>query len=170
MYAQPGKKLLFMGGEFAQLEEWHHERELDWDLLAYPMHRGMQRWVRDLNTCYRAEPALHQLDCDPAGFAWIDGADAEQSALAFLRLGRDGARPLAVGCNFTPVPRHGYRIGVPRAGRWRELLNGDAELYGGGNIGNFGEVRTEPVPWHGHPWSLRVTLPPLSMCLFGAEE
>jgi 1,4-alpha-glucan branching enzyme len=168
MYAQPGKKLLFMGGELAQLEEWDHERELDWDLLALPAHQGVQRWVRDLNTCYRGEPALHELDCEPAGFAWIDGSDAEQSALAFLRRDRAG-REIAVACNFTPVPRHGYRIGVPRAGRWRELLNSDSELYGGSNVGNRGGVQAEPVAWHGHAHSIRITLPPLAICFFRAE-
>jgi 1,4-alpha-glucan branching enzyme len=169
MYAQPGKKLLFMGAELAQLDQWCHERELDWDLLAHPAHSGVQRWVRDLNTCYRGEPALHERDCEPEGFEWIDGADAEQSALAFLRRGRAAGGEIAVLCNFTPVVRHGYRVGVPRAGRWRELLNSDAELYGGGNIGNLGEVWSEPVPWHGQPQSIRVTLPPLAVCFFRVE-
>jgi 1,4-alpha-glucan branching enzyme len=169
MYAQPGKKLLFMGAELAQLDQWSHERELDWDLLAHPAHRGVQRWVRDLNTCYRAEPALHERDCEPEGFEWIDGADAEQSALAFLRRGRAAGGEIAVLCNFTPVVRHGYRVGVPRAGRWRELLNSDAELYGGNNIGNLGEVWSEPVAWHGQPQSIQVTLPPLAVCFFRIE-
>jgi 1,4-alpha-glucan branching enzyme len=168
MYALPGKKLLFMGSELAEPVEWSHERELDWELLGLPAHKGVQRWVRDLNTCYRAEPALHELDCDPAGFAWIDGADAEQSALAFLRRDRAG-REIAVVCNFTPVPRHDYRLGVPRVGHWRELLNSDAELYGGSNQGNLGGVRSEPLAWHGQPQSIRATLPPLAICFFRAE-
>jgi 1,4-alpha-glucan branching enzyme len=166
MYAQPGKKLLFMGAELAELEEWSHERELDWDLLARPAHKGVQRWVRDLNTCYRGEPALHQLDCEPEGFAWIDGADSEQSVQTFLRRARTPGREIAVACNFTPVPRSGYRIGVPRPGRWHELLNSDAQIYGGGNLGNLGGVESEPVAWHGQPHSIRVTLPPLAICFF----
>jgi 1,4-alpha-glucan branching enzyme len=166
MYAQPGRKLLFMGAELAVLEEWNHERELDWDLLAQPAHAGVQRWVRDLNTCYRGEPALHQLDCEPDGFAWIDGADSEQSVQTFLRRARTPGREIAVACNFTPLPRHGYRIGVPQAGRWRELLNSDAQIYGGGNLGNLGGVESEAVAWHGQPQSIRVTLPPLAICFF----
>jgi 1,4-alpha-glucan branching enzyme len=169
MYAQPGKKLLFMGGELAQREEWNHDRELDWDLLQLPEHLGVQRWLRDLNEFYRASPALHRLDCDPAGFAWIDGADAEQSALSFLR--RDGrGGEVAVVCNFTPVPRRDYRIGVPRAGHWRERLNSDSAHYGGSNLGNQGGVDTEPLPSHGHPQSLRVILPPLAICFFESGE
>jgi 1,4-alpha-glucan branching enzyme len=169
MYAQPGKKLLFMGAELAQREEWNHDRELDWSLLELPEHRGVQRWLRDLNELYRSSSALHRLDCDPAGFDWIDGADAEQSALSFLRHDGRGAE-IAVVCNFTPVPRLGYRIGVPRAGRWRERLNSDSALYGGSNLGNLGGVDTEPVASHGHAQSLRVTLPPLAICFFESGE
>jgi len=169
MYAQPGKKLLFMGAELGELEGWSHERELDWDLLELPAHRGLQRWVRDLNTAYRGVPALYERDCESEGFEWIDGADAEQSVVSFLRRGREPGRELAVVCNFTPLVRHGYRVGVPRAGHWCERLNSDAELYGGSNVGNLGGVWSEPVAWHGRPQSIRVTLPPLGICFFESE-
>jgi 1,4-alpha-glucan branching enzyme len=169
MFAQPGKKLLFMGAEFGAREEWDHESELDWELLELPAHLGVQRWVRDMNALYRSEPALHRRDCEPEGFEWIDGADAEQSALSFLRRGREHEREIAVVCNFTPVPRHGYRVGVPRSGRWRELANSDSEFYGGGNLGNLGGVWSQPVEWHGRPHSIQVMLPPLAVCFFGFE-
>jgi 1,4-alpha-glucan branching enzyme len=169
MYAQPGKKLLFMGAEVGPWSEWDHERSLDWSLLGQPAHRGLQRWVRDLNTVYRAEPALHELDSDPAGFAWLDCNDSEQSTLAFLRRSRSGEAVVAA-CNFTPVPRHHHRIGVPLAGRWKEILNGDAALYGGSGQGNLGGVRTTPVARHGQPHSIDVTLPPLSIVLFKAAS
>jgi 1,4-alpha-glucan branching enzyme len=161
-YAQPGKKLLFMGGEVAQRREWDHEASVDWHLLADPRHAGVQRWVRDLNRLYREEPALHQLDCDPAGFEWIDPDDRESSVLSFLRRSRDG-RLVAVVCNFTPVPREGYRVGVPEGGRWQEVLNSDAHDYGGSGWGNYGGVLADPVPHHGRPYSLRLALPPLGV-------
>jgi 1,4-alpha-glucan branching enzyme len=163
MYTQPGKKLLFMGGEFGQWREWSHETALDWHLLEHAPHRGLQRWVRDLNTLYRGEAALHELDADPAGFQWLDCNDAEQSTLAYLR--RAGSAPdlLLVACNFTPVPRHNHRIGVPRGGTWEEVLNSDAPLYGGSGQGNLGAVPSNPVAWHGHPHSLVLTLPPLTV-------
>ncbi len=166
MYAQPGKKLLFMGGEFGQRWEWNHEASLDWHLLDNPHHQGLQRWVRDLNTSYRGEPAWHELDCDPAGFAWIDCNDAEQSTLTFLRRAPSTPDVLVIGCNFTPVPRHNYRIGVPHGGHWQEILNSDASLYGGSGQGNLGGVRAAPVSWHGHPQSINVTLPPLGIVVF----
>jgi 1,4-alpha-glucan branching enzyme len=166
MYTQPGKKLLFMGGELGQLSEWDHEASLDWQLLDDPAHAGLQRWVRDLNTAYRGEPALHELDCEPGGFSWIDCHDAQHSTLAFLRHARSPGQEVAVVCNFTPVPRHGLRVGVPHAGQWRELLNGDAPLYGGSGQGNLGAVHTQPVAAHGHPQSLALTLPPLAVVLF----
>jgi 1,4-alpha-glucan branching enzyme len=168
MYTMPGKKLLFMGDEFGQWREWSHESSLDWHLLEHEMHRGLQRWVRDLNTCYRGEPALFELDFDPAGFAWVDCNDDEQSTLTFLRRAHSSRDVILVACNFTPVPRHGFRIGVPHEGRWREILNSDAPLYGGSGQGNLGGVDTTPVPWHGHPQSLNVTLPPLGVLLFKA--
>jgi 1,4-alpha-glucan branching enzyme len=166
MWTQPGKKLLFMGGEFGQWAEWNHDTSLSWHLLDDALHRGLQRWVRDLNTIYRGEPALHELDCDPSGFAWIDCSDHEQSTLAYLRHAASSRECVAVACNFTPVPRHDFRIGVPHAGHWREVLNGDAELYGGSGQGNLGGVDADPVAWHGHPQSLVVTLPPLSLVAF----
>jgi len=163
MYAQPGKKLLFMGGEFAQWSEWSHDHSLDWHLLQHPAHLGIQRLVRDLNTLYRGEPGLHQLDCDPAGFEWVDCNDADQSVLTLLRRGRDPDQALLVAMNFTPVPRHNYRVGVPYAGHWDELLNTDAPIYGGSGQGNLGGVDTAPVAWHGRPQSLNLVLPPLAM-------
>jgi 1,4-alpha-glucan branching enzyme len=169
MYAQPGKKLLFMGGELGQHSEWNHETSLDWHLLGQPAHAGIQRWVRDLNTCLRGAPALHELDCDPAGFAWIDCHDSQQSTLSWLRRSRDARQEIAVVCNFTPVPRHNFRLGVPRPGRWRELLNSDAPLYGGSGQGNLGGVRTDPVAAHGHFQSVMLTLPPLAILLLERE-
>ncbi len=166
MYTQPGKKLLFMGGEFGQWSEWNHDASLDWHLLAEPAHQMLLRWVRDLNTVYRGEPALHELDADPAGFDWVDCNDAEQSALVYLRRARSRPEVVVVACNFTPVPRRNYRIGVPSAGRWEELLNSDAPLYGGSGQGNLGGVVAAPVPWHGRAQSINVTLPPLAMVVF----
>ncbi len=166
MYACPGKKLLFMGGEFGQWREWDHETSLDWHLLEHAPHRGLLRWVRDLNTTYRGEPALHELDCDPAGFAWIDASDSEQSTLSFLRRARDDREAIAVVCNFTPEPRRSFRIGVPWAGEWREILNGDAPLYGGSGVGNLGAAHTAAIASHGHAQSLEITLPPLAVVMF----
>jgi 1,4-alpha-glucan branching enzyme len=161
MYAQPGKKLLFMGGEFGQWREWNHEDSLDWHLLDLESHRQIQLWVSDLNRAYRSERALHELDCEPGGFEWIDGSDSEQSVLTFLRRSAEGGDFVLVACNFTPVPRYGYRVGVPRAGVWREILNSDARLYGGADLGNLGETVSEPIPMHGRPNSLNLTVPPL---------
>ncbi len=165
MYAHPGKKLLFMGCEFAQDREWNHDRSLDWHLLDDPMHRGVQSLVRDLNRVYRDAPALHQRDTRPDGFEWIDHSDSGQSVIAFLRRGEGEGWVMAV-CNFTPVPRHGYRLGVPRAGRWREILNTDSAYYGGSNVGNpHGATFTEPVGAHQRDQSLVLTLPPLATLL-----
>jgi 1,4-alpha-glucan branching enzyme len=169
MWAQPGKKLLFMGGELAQGSEWNHDGALEWQLLRQAPHQGVQRFVRDLNTTYRAEPALHELDCDAAGFAWIDCNDNEQSTLSWLRRASSGTGTIAVACNFTPVPRHGFRLGVPAPGRWREILNSDATLYGGGGLGNLGGADAARVPWHGQPSSLSITLPPLAVVWFRHE-
>jgi len=166
MYTQPGKKLLFMGGEFGQWSEWNHEASLDWHLLEEPAHQMLLRWVRDLNTAYRGEPALHELDATPAGFEWIDCNDAEQSVLVYLRRARSRPEVVVVACNFTPVLRRNYRIGVPAPGRWEEILNGDAPLYGGSGQGNLGGVVAAPVPWHGRPQSINVVLPPLAMVAF----
>jgi 1,4-alpha-glucan branching enzyme len=162
-YAQPGKKLLFMGGEVGQWQEWNPNGSLDWHLLDWPLHRGLQRWVRDLNTFYRGEPAFHQLDCDPAGFEWVDCNDSEQSVLSLLRKGKSPDDQLLLVCNFTPVPRYNYRVGVPQGGRWEEVLNSDAPLYGGSGQGNMGGVRAAPVPWHGRSYLLNLTLPPLGV-------
>jgi 1,4-alpha-glucan branching enzyme len=165
LYAQAGKKLLFMGGEFAQGREWSHDRSLDWHLLADSSHTGVQAWVTDLNRLYREEPALHARDCDPAGFEWVDCCDLENSVVTFLR--HDGAgRSVLVALNFTPVPRTGYRVGVPRGGRWTEALNSDAGAYGGQGWGNFGGVDAEAVAAHARPSSLVLTLPPLGALFF----
>ncbi|MEX2207757.1 MAG: 1,4-alpha-glucan branching protein GlgB [Myxococcota bacterium] len=169
MFTQPGKKLLFMGGELGQWSEWNHESSIDWSLLEHDAHRGVQRWVRDLNTLYRGEPALHALDCDPAGFEWVDCNDAEQSTLVFMRHGGEPRRSVLVACNFTPVPRANFRVGVPVGGYWREVLNGDAPLYGGSGQGNLGGVRAAPVSWHGRRHSLSITLPPLAIAIFAPE-
>jgi 1,4-alpha-glucan branching enzyme len=161
MFAQPGKKLLFMGAEFGQRREWDHEDSLDWDLLADPAHVGVSHWVRDLNLLYRAEPALHELDCDPTGFEWIAPDDHEQNVISFLRRSRDRTRSVLVVCNFSPVPRASYRVGVPTGGIWEELLCSDAEGYGGSGWGNLGGVEAEESAFHGRPWSLELALPPL---------
>jgi len=168
-YTQPGKKLLFMGAELAQSREWNHDASLDWHLLQWPLHQGVQHWVRDLNHCHRTEPALHELDFEADGFRWIDCGDADQSVLLMLRTGRRGA-PLAVACNFTPVPRHGYRIGVPAAGTWTEVLNSDAPAYGGSGQGNLGQLSTSAVAEHGYPQSLVATLPPLAMVVLRGPD
>jgi 1,4-alpha-glucan branching enzyme len=161
MYAHPGKKLLFMGGELGEWREWSHDDSLDWDLLQYPLHSGLQRFVRDLNALYVTDPALHEVDFEPAGFEWIDCNDHESSVIAFIRRARDPRRFVVVVLNFTPVARSGYRIGVPEAGYYHERLNSDAVWYGGGNVGNAGGLHAEPVPAHGHAQSLPLTIPPL---------
>jgi 1,4-alpha-glucan branching enzyme len=162
MWTHPGKKLLFMGGEFGQESEWNHDQSLDWHLLADAPHRGVQALVRDLNKLYRSTPSLHQLDCEPGGFDWIDAADAAQSALSFIRYGGSEAAPVVVVCNFTPNVRHGFRLGVPRGGRWVERLNTDSAAYGGSNVGNLGGVDAQEEPAHGRPFSVELSLPPLS--------
>ncbi len=163
MYAHPGKKMLFMGGEFGQWREWNHDGSLDWHLREFPPHAGLQRLVRDLNWLYRDQPALHEIDHDWAGFQWIDFHDATHSVVAFLRKAKDSDVQLLCVCNFTPVPRHEYRIGVPRPGYYRELLNTDSSVYGGSNLGNAGGLHSQDVPSHGLPISLSLTLPPLSV-------
>ncbi len=166
MYMVNGKKLLFMGGEFGQWREWNHEDSLDWHLLEYPPHRGLQRWVRDLNRAYRSEPALHEFDCQPEGFEWLDCHDAENSVISFTRRGREEGRTVLVVCNFTPVPREHYRIGADHPGYWREILNSDAHDYWGSGMGNWGGIETVPTAAHGRPQSLVLTLPPLGLvCL-----
>jgi 1,4-alpha-glucan branching enzyme len=162
MYGQPGKKLLFMGSGLAQRAEWNHEAELEWFVLENPEHEGVRRLLADLNRLLRAEPALHELDGRPRGFSWIDCADVEQSVLSFMRRGRQPGREVVAVCNFTPVPRHGYRVGVPGPGFWRERVNTDAAEYGGSGVGNCGGREAEAAPWHGQPWSVSLTLPPLA--------
>ncbi|HXH50254.1 MAG TPA: 1,4-alpha-glucan branching protein GlgB [Terriglobia bacterium] len=169
MYAQPGKKLLFMGGEFGQVREWTHDESLEWHVLQYPSHAGLQKWVEDLNHVYRREPALYEVDSDPAGFEWIDCGDSDQSVLTFMRKGHSSDDLVLVACNFTPVPRTNYRIGVPRGGFWVEIANSDAAQYWGGNWGNLGGVEASPVSHHGRPWSVSVTLPALSVVFFKSK-
>ncbi len=160
-YAQPGKKLLFMGSEFGQWEEWQHDRSPQWDLLSSASHEGVQKWVRDLNLAYHSEPALHEMDFDTRGFEWINANDSEQSVLSFIRKGRS-TQTVAVVCNFTPEVRRDYRIGVDTGGFWREVLNSDSTDYGGSGQGNLGGVNAAPVPSHGRRYSLTLTLPPLA--------
>jgi len=166
LYAHPGKKLLFMGGEFGQWREWDHDGSIDWHLFRSPMHKGIWSWQRQLNALYRSEGALCELDFSPAGFEWVDLADAENSVLCFLRRGRTPGDELLVACNFTPVPRHHYRVGVPAGGFWTELLNSDALEYGGSGQGNFGGREATAEPHHGRPCSLVLTLPPLGIVIF----
>jgi 1,4-alpha-glucan branching enzyme len=164
-YAMPGKKLLFMGGEFGQWVEWCHETELDWALFGHPHHDGLRRFVGDLNRVYRNQPSLYEVDFDPQGFAWIQCDDSQNSVYAFTRFAKDRDDLLIVVCNFTPVPREDYRIGIPRAGYYVEILNSDAEIYGGGNMGNAGGVYSEAVPAHGQKQSLNLLLPPLAVLI-----
>ena len=169
MYAHPGKKLLFMGGEFGQRGEWNHDGSMEWHLLGDPRHEGILRWVSQLNRLHREEPALHALDFSPAGFEWIDGSDSDQSALSFLRKGEEGDPPILAVFNFTPAPRRPYRVGVPRGGFWREIANSDAECFGGSGMGNMGGMAADESPTHGRPFSLLLTLPPLAGVFFRVE-
>ena len=162
MWTHPGKKLLFMGGEFGQDREWSHDRSLDWHLLEDSNNKGLQSLVRDLNALYRAHPALHVRDCDERGFQWIDGGDAENNVFSFVRLGEDGDPPVVVICNMAPVLREGFRLGMPAAGKWREVFNSDATVYGGTGAGNGGSVTADGGGWHGRAQSASLTLPPLS--------
>ena len=161
MFAHPGKKLLFMGMEFGQWQEWRHNISLDWHLAGEPMHAGLRRCVSDLNRIYREEPALHEVDFEPSGFSWIDCNDWESSIVSFLRRGRDPRQHVIAVLNWTPVVRYDYRIGVPEPGYYQELLNSDAGFYGGGNVGNEGGVEAEAVAAHGYPYSISLVLPPL---------
>ena len=166
MWGHPGKKLLFMGCEFGQPEEWNHDKQIDWDAAQRPPHKGVQTLVRDLNALYRNTPALHAHDCSPQGFEWIDLNDTENSTYSFVRRGDEGDAPVVVICNFTPIERTGFRLGVPGHGQWSEILNTDAEIYGGENRGNMGGVEAVGDGWHGQPASISVTLPPLSVVMF----
>ena len=170
MYGHPGKKLLFMGGELGEWNEWNYHRALAWNLLEYDPHRGIQQWLKDLNALYRSRPALHRTDFRSEGFEWIDCQDVENSVVSFLRRDERGEEILVFVGNFTPVPRHQYRLGVPRRGWYRELLNSDARLYGGSDLGNGGQVQAAPVPWHGRPYSLELTLPPLGLLVLTPQE
>jgi 1,4-alpha-glucan branching enzyme len=169
MWTHPGKKLLFMGGEFGQEREWNHDIGLDWQCVDDSMHRGVQSLVRDLNWLYRTTPALHRFDCEPEGFSWIDAANGAESVLSYLRRGREPHELAVIVCNFTPVPRHGYRIGVPRPGRYSERVNTDAQEYGGSGIGNAGGIEADAHPMHGHGYSLSLNLPPLGVLIFTAD-
>jgi 1,4-alpha-glucan branching enzyme len=169
MYAQPGKKLIFMGGEFGQWHEWDVESSLDWHLLNHAPHAGLSHWVGDLNRVLREENALHEIDFDPAGFSWIDASDNEQSVVSVLRKGSAPDDLLIAAFNFTPVPRHNYQIGAPKGGHWRELLNSDAPMYGGSGQGNLGGVDAAPVGRHGHLHSVTLTLPPLGAIFLKPE-
>ena len=166
MYAHPGKKLLFMGGEIAQWKEWNHEESIEWHILQYPYHMGVHDWVRDLNFAYRNQPALHELDFEAGGFQWTDFHNWEESIISFTRKGKSTDDIILVICNFTPVPRYNYRIGVPRGGFWTEILNSDATLYHGSGHGNTGGLEASPVPAHGRYYSLTLTLPPLGVLYF----
>jgi 1,4-alpha-glucan branching enzyme len=170
MFGHPGKKLLFMGDEFGQWSEWNHEASLEWDLLKNPLHAGLQRWVRDLNTLYRGQASLHEFDFTAAGFEWIDCKDSQRSIISFLRRGPKADDQILFVCNFTPVVRENYRVGVPLEGSWREVLNSDAPLYGGSGQGNFGGLSTIPLPIHGRPFTLNMKLPPLGVVAFQPES
>jgi len=171
MWTHPGKKLLFMGGEFAQEREWNHDIGLDWQLLGVPLNAGVHRLVRDLNRLYRATPALYQRDSEGDGFSWIDANNGAESVISYFRRGADAPEAIAVVVgNFTPVPRLGYRIGVPYPGYYRERINTDAEDYGGSGVGNAGGVEADPQPMHGHPFSLCLNLPPLAVLIFTTER
>jgi len=170
MFGHPGKKLNFMGGEFGQTKEWNHDFSLDWHLLEYPEHRGLKQLVGDLNRLYRSEPSLHQIDVRPEGFAWIDCNDHEGSVVSFVRRSSDPADFTVFIVNFTPVVRRPYRLGVPEAGHYREVINTDAEVYAGSNVGNQGGVDTEDIPTHGYEHSVSLVLPPLACLILKLER
>ncbi len=170
MFGHPGKKLLFMGSEIGQWPEWKHDESLEWHVLQYPLHGGLQRWVKDLNRVYREQPALYEIDSSHTGFEWIDCNDNQASVVTFLRRGRDPEEVVVFACNFTPVLREHYRVGVPEGGYWREILNSDASIYGGCDKGNAGGVMASGEGAHGRPCSLDLTLPPLGMVVFKRER
>jgi 1,4-alpha-glucan branching enzyme len=170
MWAHPGKKLLFMGSELAQKTEWSHERSLDWHLLEDPAHAGIQALIRDLNRLYQEEPALWEVDSDPAGFYWLEPNDADNNIVAFARLSENGERTAVFVANLSPVPRQNYRLGLPRSSRWREAINTDSSFYGGSDVGNLGGVQPEPIGWHGQPFSAELTLPPLAAVWLVPDE
>ncbi len=169
-FTHPGKKLLFMGGEFGQWREWAHDGALDWDLTNYDRHKGIQLLMRDLNTLYRTIPALYELDFDNSGFEWIDFQDWENSVIAYVRKAADPQDQVLVVCNFTPIPRQNYRIGVPQPGFWKEIMNTDSAVYGGSNLGNSGGVVTTNRPCFGRKQSLQLPPPPLATVVFRYEK
>jgi 1,4-alpha-glucan branching enzyme len=169
MYAHPGKKLIFMGAEIAQRSEWNHEQSLDWHLLQYVPHQGMQKWMQALNTLYKQEPSLFLHDFQTSGFQWIDGGDWQKSIIIFMRQGDLAEDKIIIICNFTPETRFGYRVGVPEQGFWKELINSDGKEYGGSGQGNFGGKKTDMVKSHGFPQSLSLTLPPLGVLFLKKE-
>ena len=170
MFGHPGKKLLFMGNDFGQVAEWNHDTSIEWHVLQYPFHSGLRRWVSDLNTLYRGQTAMYEIDFDPSGFEWIDCNDVERSTVSFLRRGRRPGDLMVFACNFTPVTFENYRLGVPSGGYWKELLNSDATLYGGSGQGNLGGLEATPLPIHGRPFSLNMTLPPLAIVMLKPGE
>jgi 1,4-alpha-glucan branching enzyme len=170
MFAHPGKKLNFMGGEFGQWNEWHYDESLQWHLLQWDAHKGLQKYCADLNRLLRSEPALYEQDFDYHGFEWIDCHNWEESVLAFIRKAKNPQDFVITAANFTPVPRTNHRIGVSQPGYYREIMNSDSQYYGGSNVGNFPGVQAEPVPWHGRPYSLEVVLPPLGLVVFKPEK
>jgi 1,4-alpha-glucan branching enzyme len=161
MWTHPGKKLLFMGGEIGQWREWNHESELQWDLLEWETHQGIQTLISDLNAMYRAEKSLHEVDFESSGFEWIDCNDWQSSVLTYVRKARNWEDQVVVACNFTPVVRHGFRMGVPLEGTYREIFNSDNTRYGGSNVINTDEIMSEPIEWNGRPYSIQLDLPPL---------
>jgi 1,4-alpha-glucan branching enzyme len=170
MYGHPGKKMLFMGDEFGQWNEWNYETELDWVLLEYDSHRQFRDYVKALNQLYLSQPALYEIDFNSDGFRWIDFRDVDNSIISFIRRAKDLDDCLTVVANFTPVPREGYRVGVPGPGFYHELLNSDSGLFGGSNMGNAGGVPAEVVPWQGQPYSILITVPPLGVMFFKSDE
>ena len=166
MWTHPGKKLLFMGSEWGQWNEWNYDASLQWHLLEWESHQGLQRLVSDLNRLIRREPALHQVDFEPSGFEWVDCHNWEESVLVYLRKARDPRDYLVVACNFTPVPRQRHRIGVPEPGGFVEVFNSDSQYYGGSNVGNGAGVLSTDLPWHGRPYSFECALPPLGISVF----
>jgi 1,4-alpha-glucan branching enzyme len=168
-WTTPGKKLLFMGGELGTLAEWNHDGVLDWSLASTPLGGGLARWLRDLNAAYRALPALHVKDCAPGAIDWLVADDREHSTLVYLRLGTHRDAPVVAAFNFTPVARYGVRLGVPRAGRWREVLCSDAAIYGGSGVGNLGGVDAADEPWQGRAASMSIAIPPLGCVVLAWE-
>jgi 1,4-alpha-glucan branching enzyme len=166
MYSHPGKKLLFMGGEFGQWDEWNHDKSIDWHLLNFRPHRSLQKYVMDLNCLFQSEPALYEIDFSYEGFEWIDFRDTDNSTISFMRKAKDPGNFLVIASNFTPVPRMGYRIGVPENCFYKEILNSDSYIYWGSNMGNAGGVHSEQIPWQGKPYSIKIILPPLSVLIF----